>query len=379
MKVVIAVDSFKGSMTSMEAGEAVKRGVLAAGPADVIVKPLADGGEGTTEALVTGLGGEFREVTVQGPLGVPVTARYGVLPDGKTVVMEMAEAAGIVLVPRDRLDPWHASTFGVGEMILDAVNAGYREFIMGIGGSATTEGGIGMLSALGFVFYDSNGRKLPPVFESLGKVARISAENVPDALLSCRFRVACDVENPLFGERGAVAVFGPQKGVKPSETAEMDAFMRHYASQAEEFSGKACANVPGAGAAGGLGFAFLNFLPSTELRSGIGIVLDAVGLEDAVRDADYVITGEGRLDGQTAMGKVPVGVARLAKQYGCTVLAFAGSIGDGAALCNAAGIDAYFPILRGITTLDAAMDPGTAQRNMALAVEQVFRLIQATK
>lgn len=374
MKVVIAIDSFKGSMTSMEAGEAARRGVLRAGQAEVIVKPLADGGEGTTQALITGLGGRFRFVSVDGPLGGPVNARYGVLPDEKTVVLEMAEASGITLVSAGKLDPWKASSVGVGQMILDAVGAGYRDFIVGIGGSATTEGGIGMLSALGWEFFDEDGRKLPPVISSLGKIARIEAANVPKELSACTFQVASDVKNPLCGESGAVAVFGPQKGVKKVEIPKMDRMMRHYAEVAEQFSGRQCAELPGAGASGGLGFAFLNFL-GAQLRPGIDIVLDAVKMEEAVRDAQIVITGEGRLDGQTAMGKVPVGVAKLAKRHGCRVLAFAGSVTEDAAACNEAGIDAFFPIVRGITTLEEAMDPDNASLNMELSVEQVFRLI----
>lgn len=377
MKIVVAIDSFKGSMTSMEAGEAARRGILRAMDAEIIVKPLADGGEGTTEALVTGLGGSFRTVEVEGPLGKPTQARYGILPDGKTAVMEMAEASGIILVPRTELNPWQTSTVGVGEMILDAIRAGCREFLIGIGGSATTEGGIGMLSALGWDFYDEAGTFLPPVFDSLGKIDRIEAARVPTELQDCHFRVACDVTNPLCGKLGAVSVFGPQKGVKPEEIGPMDAAMAHYAASAEAFSGKHCAEVPGAGAAGGLGFAFLNFLPNVELRSGIGIVLEAIDLETALQNSDVVITGEGRLDGQTAMGKVPVGVARLAKKHGCRVLAFAGGVTEDATACNQAGIDAFFPIVRGVTTLDEAMKPEIARHNMELAVEQVFRLFTA--
>lgn len=377
MKAVIAIDSFKGSMTSMEAGEAAKRGILRAMDAEIVVKPLADGGEGTTEALVTGLGGSFRSVEVKGPLGKPTQARYGILPDGKTAVLEMAEASGIILVPRTELNPWRASTVGVGQMILDAIRSGCRDFLIGIGGSATTEVGIGMLSALGWDFYDRDGALLPPVFDSLEKVVRIEAARVPKELQNCHFRIACDVTNPLCGACGAVSVFGPQKGVKPEEIPVMDAAMARYAATAEAFSGKRCAEVPGAGAAGGLGFAFLNFFPHVELRSGIDIVLEAVDLETALRDADVVLTGEGRLDGQTAMGKVPVGVARLAKKHGCKVLAFAGGVTEDATACNAAGIDAFFPIVRGITTLEEAMKPEIAKHNMELAVEQVFRLLRA--
>ncbi|MDD6615028.1 MAG: glycerate kinase, partial [Lachnospiraceae bacterium] len=244
------------------------------------------------------------------------------------------------------------------------------------GGSATTEGGIGMLQALGYEFYDEAGEKLPPLFESLGKIARISGEHIPPQLQECHFQIACDVTNPLCGENGSVYVFGPQKGVKPEERESMDQMMQHYAEKTGEFTGKDHSGMPGVGAAGGLGFAFLSYLPNTILRSGIQIVLDAIGLEKELKDADIVVTGEGRLDFQTSMGKVPVGVARLAKQYGCKVIAFAGSVTEDAGKCNEEGIDAFFPIVRGVTTLEEAMEKETARKNMMLAVEQTFRLLR---
>lgn len=376
MKIIVAIDSFKGSLSSIEAGNAAKEGILRACQADVVVKPLADGGEGTTEALVEGLGGTYAEIEVTGPMGVPTKAKYGIMKDGRTAVMEMAEASGIILVKREELNPWKASTTGVGEMIRDAVKRGCREFIIGIGGSATTEGGIGMLQALGYVFYDSEGNMLPPVFESLGKIEKISGENVPDELKECHFQIACDVTNPLCGENGAVCVFGPQKGVKPEEKKAMDQSMRHYAEKTEEFIGKDYSQSAGAGAAGGLGFAFFSYLPDVELKSGIAIVLEAIGLERELKDADVVVTGEGRLDFQTAMGKVPVGVARLAKKYGCKVIAFAGSVTEDAGKCNEEGIDAFFPIVRGVTTLEEAMEKETAKKNMSLCAEQVFRILR---
>jgi len=397
MKVVIAVDSFKGSMSSMEAGEAAREGVLLARDASVVVRPLADGGEGTTEALVEGLGGSYVEVEVSGPMTERVTARYGILGDGRTAVMEMAKAAGITLVKHEDLNPWQASTVGVGEMIRDAIGRGCREFIIGIGGSATTEGGIGMLQALGYEFYDKTGQLLPPRLASLGEIARIDDSHVMPELEDCSFRVACDVTNPLCGKNGAVYVYGPQKGVKKEERALLDAKFRHYAEETEKFlrkkhgmatgdnqSGNSESRMagrengavyPGAGAAGGLGFAFLSYLPHAKLKPGISIVLDAVRLEEELADADIVLTGEGRLDGQTAMGKAPVGVARLAKKHGCRVIAFAGSVAEDAAVCNTEGIDAFFPIVRGVTTLSEAMNPENAKNNMRRAVEQVFRLL----
>lgn len=400
MKIVIAIDSFKGSMSSMEAGNAAKAGILrACGEEAVIaVKPLADGGEGTTEALVEGLGGEYVSVRVTGPLGEKTNARYGILGDGRTAVMEMAEASGIILVKREELNPLKATTYGVGEMILDAVKRGCREFMIGIGGSATSEGGIGMLQALGYEIKDAEGQPVGPGLQDMGRIASISGEHVPEELKECHFSIACDVKNPLCGENGAVYVYGPQKGVREEEKPIFDDKMKHFADKTKEYllrtSGHASSGetgeaspikasctdhrwAEGAGAAGGLGFAFLSYLPNVELKSGIDIVLDAVGLEEEVKDADIVITGEGRLDSQTAMGKVPVGVARLAKRYGAKVLAFAGGVTKDAGECNAAGIDAFFPIVRGVTTLDEAMVPENAKENMELSVEQVFRAICA--
>lgn len=375
MKVVIAIDSFKGSMSSMEAGNAAKAGVERACTADIVVKPLADGGEGTTEALVEGLGGEYVTLKVTGPLGEKVCAKYGILPDKKTAVLEMAEAAGIILVKRGELNPRAATTYGVGEMILDAVKRGCREFIIGIGGSATSEGGTGMLQALGYKFLNVEGVSIASGLQELDKIVSVDISNVPEELKNCHFHIACDVKNPLCGENGAVYVYGPQKGVKEEEKQMFDEKMKHFADKTQEFTGRDYRMAEGAGAAGGLGFAFLSYLPNVQLKTGIDIVLDAIRLEDEVKDADIVITGEGRLDSQTAMGKVPVGVARLAKKYNAKVVAFAGGVTKDAGVCNGAGIDAFFPIVRGVTTLDEAMDLKNAKENMELAAEQVFRML----
>lgn len=374
MKVVVAIDSFKGSMTSMQAAMACKEGILAAIPkADVVVRPLADGGEGTVTALVEGMNGTYEHVDVTGPMGQKVRAVYGILEDN-TAVMEMAEASGITLVD-GALDPWKASSTGVGEMILDAARKGCRNFIIGIGGSATTEGGIGMLSALGYEFYDEDDNILPPVFGSLARVRKIKADKVPEELKQCHFKIACDVTNPLCGELGCVYIFGKQKGVQEHEKAQMDKMMRQYADCVEKFAGKHYSDIPGAGAAGGLGFAFLFGLENVELKSGIDIVLNAIQLDKELKNADIVVTGEGRLDGQSAMGKVPVGVAKAGKKNGCKVIALAGSVADDAAACNKEGIDAFFPIIKGATTLNEAMDIKNAQKNMKNTAEQVFRLI----
>lgn len=376
MKVVVAIDSLKGSMTSMEAGRAIREGILNVLPdTEVIVKPLADGGEGTTEALVEGLGGELVETEVHGPLETPVKAVYGVIKETGTAIMEMAAAAGIILVGKDKR-PLDATTYGVGEMIRDAVRRGCREFIIGIGGSATNDGGIGMLTALGYEFLDARGAAVGIGAGALGKVASIRTGRVLPELKECRFRIACDVTNPLCGVNGATYIYGPQKGVTEDLRDSLDEAMDSYAQVIRDCLGTDHRESEGAGAAGGLGFAFLSCL-NADLQPGIGLVLDAVDMEKTMEGADLVFTGEGRLDGQTAMGKAPVGIAKLAKEHGAKVVALAGAVIEGAEKCNENGIDAFFPILRRIVTLDEAMDPKTAKENMVRTAEQVIRLVSA--
>lgn len=378
MKVVIAIDSLKGSLTSMEAGRAIREGVLNVLPeAQVIVKPLADGGEGTTEALVEGLGGEMVFADVHGPLETPVKAGYGIIRDTGTAIMEMAAAAGIILVGKDKR-PLEATTYGVGEMIKDAIRNGCRNFIIGIGGSATNDGGIGMLTALGYEFLDGEGKPAGIGAGALANVASVRTENVIPELKECSFKVACDVTNPLCGTNGATYIYGPQKGVTDAMREELDAALAHYADVTRAYIGTDFAESEGAGAAGGLGFAFLSYLKA-DLQPGIELVLDAVEMEKAMEGADLVFTGEGRLDYQTAMGKAPVGIAKLAKRYGAKVIALAGAVIEGAEKCNENGIDAYFPIIRKIITLDEAMVPETARQNMVRTTEQVVRLVRAVQ
>ena len=375
MKVVIAIDSLKGSLSSMEAGMAIKDGILAAKPdAEVIVKPLADGGEGTTDALIEGMNGERIDLTVTGPMHTPVDAYYGYLKDTNTAVMEMASAAGITLVPDSEKNPLLATSYGVGEMINDAIQRGCRNFIIGIGGSVTNDGGIGMLKALGVRFLDENGEDAGEGGQALAKVARIDVSGMNPLLKECHIQVACDVNNPLCGENGSTYVYGPQKGVTEDMKKTLDEAMAHFARVTSESLENDYMNTPGAGAAGGLGFAFLAYVGAT-LTPGIELILDAVGLEEELSSADVVVTGEGRLDFQTAMGKAPVGVARLAKKYNAKVIAFAGSVTKEATACNKEGIDAFFPILRSVCTLAEAMDPVAARNNMTATVEQVFRLL----
>ena len=375
MKVVIAIDSLKGSLSSMEAGTAIKDGILAAKPdAEVIVKPLADGGEGTTDALIEGMNGERIDLTVTGPMHTPVDAYYGYLKDTNTAVMEMASAAGITLVPDSEKNPLLATSYGVGEMINDAIQRGCRNFIIGIGGSVTNDGGIGMLKALGVRFLDENDEDAGEGGQALAKVARIDVSGMNPLLKECHIQVACDVNNPLCGENGSTYVYGPQKGVTEDMKKTLDEAMAHFARVTSETLENDYMNTPGAGAAGGLGYAFLAYTGAA-LTPGIELILDAVGLEEELSGADVVVTGEGRLDFQTAMGKAPVGVAKLAKKYNAKVIAFAGSVTKEATACNNEGIDAFFPILRGVCTLAEAMDPVAARNNMTATVEQVFRLL----
>lgn len=377
MKALVAIDSLKGSLSSMEAGNAIAEGIYRAdAEAKVEVRPLADGGEGTVDALVQGMNGSLRKVRVTGPLGDKVDAAYGIIEEAKMAVIEMSAAAGITLVPDEKKNPLFTTTYGVGEMIRDAIEKGCRKFVVGIGGSATNDGGIGMLQALGYDFLNSKGNAVPYGAKGLEDLAEIRKEHVLPELAQCEFKVACDVTNPLCGPLGASAVYGPQKGATPEMVREMDQWLADYAKLAANCSERADAEHPGTGAAGGLGFAFLTFTNAV-LESGIKIVLEETKLEQYIQDADIVITGEGRLDGQTAMGKAPVGVAKLAGKYKIPVLAFAGSVTKDARKCNEEGIHAFFPILRGITTLEDAMDAENARRNLMETVEQVFRLIVA--
>lgn len=377
MRVVIAIDSLKGSLTSMEAGNTIAEGIKRVYPkAELHVSPLADGGEGTAEALTAGLKGSLQSLTVTGPLGAPISAGYGILPDKRTAVLEMAAAAGITLVEPEKRNPMKTTTYGVGELIRDAIKKGCRHFIVGIGGSVTNDGGIGMLQALGFGMLDQKGRQVSFGGEGLSMLHQITAESVMEELKECTFRIACDVTNPLCGPLGASAVYGPQKGADPQMISELDGYLGHFALLAKGLRPSADPEVPGTGAAGGLGYAFLTFTNAV-LESGIRIVMEETGLEEHVKNADLVVTGEGCLDGQTVQGKAPIGVAGLAKKYGKPVIAFSGIVKKDAAVCNEAGIDAFFPILRRVGTLEEAMNPKNARENLLETSEQVFRLWKA--
>lgn len=376
MKVVVAIDSLKGSLTSLEAGEAIQEGILRAiSDAEVIVRPLADGGEGTVEALTRGMNGRYEKITVTDPLGRPTDAVYGILEDLHTAIIEMSAAAGITLIDAKDRNPMNTTTYGVGEMIKDAIGKGCRHFFIGIGGSATNDGGIGMLQALGYGMLDTEGKQVSLGAKGLAELVSITDENVLPELKECTFQIAFDVKNPLCGELGCSAIFGPQKGATPDIIAQMDSWLGKYALLTANRYKKADSQYPGTGAAGGMGFAFLSYM-NAELRSGVQIVLEETKLEEYIRNADIVVTGEGCLDGQSVMGKAPIGVAALAKKHHKKVIAFAGCVTEDAKVCNQNGIDAFFPILRNVVTREEAMDTDNAHRNMTDTAEQVFRLIK---
>ncbi len=355
MKVVVAPDKFKGSLSAPEVARAIARGVKAVAPdAEVVEVPMADGGEGTVEALVSATGGEFREAEGTGPLGDPVTARFGLLGDGKTAVIEMAAASGLVLVPKERRDPRKTTTRGTGELLLAAIEAGARRVILGIGGSATNDGGAGLGQALGFRLLDVQGNEIGPGGGALAWLARIDASGRNPKLHGVEIAVACDVDNPLCGERGASAVFGPQKGATPEMVEELDRNLAHLAEIVERDLGLPIRDFPGAGAAGGLGGGLVAFA-SGHLEPGITLVIRAVGLADRLHGADLCLTGEGSIDASSVFGKAAVGVARLAHSFDCPTLALAGAIGEGAEGVLDQGIDAYFSICNRPLSLEDAL------------------------
>ena len=374
MKIVIAPDSFKGSLTARQAADAIERGVRRATPdADIISIPMADGGEGTVRALVDATGGRLISVRVTGPLGEPVAATYGILGDGATAVIEMAEAAGLHLVGTTP-DPLRATTRGVGELILDALGHGAERIIVGLGGSATNDGGAGMAQALGVRLFDADGRNLPGGGAALADLDRIDCTGLDPRVTRTPIILASDVTNPLTGPDGASAVFGPQKGATPAMVERLDRALAHYAAVVRRDTGRSVDATPGSGAAGGLGAGFLAFTDAT-MRSGIDLVIETVGLKERAVGADYCFTGEGRIDGQTQYGKTPMGVARAMHEAApaCRVIALAGSIGEDAEQLNALGFAAVFGIQSGAVCLQEAL--AGASRNLERTAEQVMRLL----
>ena len=378
MKVIVAIDSFKGSLSSIDAGKITASALRDVDKnIDVKIFPLADGGEGTVDALTSGLNGKIILIEVTGPLGDKIKSRYGIIANN-TAVIEMADAAGITLIPAEKRNPLNTTTYGLGELILQAANSSCREFIIGIGGSATNDCGLGMLTALGVKFLRADGSLVGIYGGDLKDVATVDVSNLNPILRECKFRIACDVTNPLYGEKGCSAVYGPQKGATPEIVRAMDSWIKIFAATVENQLGLTGAEIAGAGAAGGLGYAFHTFLGGT-LEPGINLVLDAVNIERELKTADFVITGEGRLDFQTAMGKAPIGVAKLAKKNNpaIKVIAVCGAATPEAVEVNQHGIDAYFPILHTVTTLEDALKFENAKLNLYQTVTQIFRLVSS--
>ncbi|MCM2590079.1 glycerate kinase [Rossellomorea marisflavi] len=368
MKIVIAPDSFKESMTALEAAKSIEKGMKAVFPdAEYQLLPMADGGEGTVQSLVDATGGTIRERSVTGPLGETVQAFFGILGNGKTAVIEMAAASGLHLVEPAKRNPLLTTSRGTGELIRAALDEGVSHIIVGIGGSATNDGGVGMMQALGGKFLDEKGEEIGPGGGALSAIKSIDLSLLDSRLDSVKLEVACDVTNPLTGPTGASEIFGPQKGATPEVVRTLDGNLAHLASIT--IGGSEVASIAGTGAAGGLGFALLAFLKA-ELNRGIDIVLKAVNFSDKVKDASLVITGEGRIDGQTIYGKTPIGVAKSAKVYGIPVIGIAGSLTEDSTVVYEHGIDALFSIVPGIIELNEALSQAPrllerASRNMA--------------
>ncbi len=354
MKIVIAPDSFKESLTAMEVAESIEKGLKSVFPeADLIKVPMADGGEGTVQSLVDATGGIIYNKIVTGPLGDPVEAFFGILGNGKTAVIEMAAASGVHLVTKENRNPLLTSTRGTGELILAALGHGVEHIIIGIGGSATNDGGAGMAMALGARLLDESGMEIEEGGGALLNLALIDITKMDKRLANVKIEVACDVDNPLTGDRGASAIFGPQKGATPEIVEKLDQNLAHYAKVIQRDLGKSIKEVPGAGAAGGLGGGLLAFL-SAELKSGVNIVIAATGLAQHIKGADLVITGEGKIDGQTIYGKTPIGVAKTAKLFDVSVIAIAGNVASDSTIVHEHGIDAVFSIIPGIIDLEDA-------------------------
>lgn len=368
-KITVAVDSFKGSLSSYEVATAAEQAVHARLPHCQVQKiAIADGGEGTAEALITTLRGEWCEVRSHDPLMRPIKARYGLLDGGATAIIEMATASGLTLLKEEERNPLLATTYGTGELIADALRRGVRHLLIGIGGSATNDAGMGMLEALGYRFYDCKDHVVAGCGARLERVARIDASGALPALKECLIEVACDVANPLYGPTGAAYVYAPQKGATPDVVERLDQGLKNFARVVNPEA----AHVPGAGAAGGLGYA-LQAVLGARLRAGIDMVLDAIRFDDVVAGSDLVLTGEGRIDYQTVMGKAPSGVLQRAKAQGIPVVAIGGSVADCEAL-RESDFAAIVPIVAGPVTLHEAMQKDVATENVRRTVEQIIRL-----
>lgn len=373
--IVLAPDSFKESMTAKEVCMAMERGIKKVNDEVTCVHvPMADGGEGTVQSLVDATGGRIHSLMVTGPLGDKVEASYGILGDNETAILEMASASGIHLVPTEKRNPLITTTYGTGELIKDCLEHGVKKILIGIGGSATNDGGVGVIQALGGKLLDNEGNELAFGGGELGKLAHIDLSNFDKRLHDVVIEVACDVSNPLCGEKGASKVFGPQKGATPEIVKELDSNLAHYAHIIKKQLKKDIINVPGAGAAGGLGAGLMAFLNGT-LKKGIEMVIEYTGLEEKIEAADMVWTGEGSIDFQTQYGKTPLGVATIAKKYNKPVIALAGKVGEDVEALYGNGIDSIFGIMQGVTSLEEALKKGA--ENTEKTSENIMRLMKS--
>lgn len=373
MKIIIAPDAFKESLSAPEAARAIETGLRRVLPDATLVRlPVADGGEGTVQTLVEATDGRLVQTTVTGPLGTPVTACYGLLGDGRTAVIEMAAASGLALVPPERRDPSRTTSFGTGELIRHALDAGVRDFVIGLGGSATNDAGAGVIQALGARLLDAAGRTLGFGGGILDRVVRIDTDDLDPRLTACRFRIACDVDNPLVGPRGASTVYGPQKGADAAMVARLDANLAHYACCLQQAMGLDLAALPGTGAAGGLAVSLLAFCNAT-LEPGIELVLSALDFDRRITDADLVITGEGRFDAQSTHGKAVAGVAARVVRKQVPVIVIAGSLGDGYEKLFDAGISAVFACVPGACALEKALE--RAETNLQATARNIAAVI----
>lgn len=375
MKIVIAPDSFKDSLSAAGVAQAIAEGWGQVWPdAQVLQCPMADGGEGTVDAVLAACKGELRRQTVRGPLGGAVEARWGWLADSHTAMIEMAEASGLQLVAPGQRDACSSTTYGTGELIRAALDAGAQRIILAIGGSATNDGGAGAMQALGVQLMDNERQPLPAGGVALARLAHISLEQLDPRLAQVRFEIAADVNNPLCGPHGASSIFGPQKGASPEQVAQLDAALGHFADHCAQVLRQDVRDEPGSGAAGGLGFAAKAFL-GAQFRPGVEVVAELVGLDDAVRGADLVITGEGRFDAQTLRGKTPFGVAHIAQRQGVPVIVIAGTLGDGYEQMYAHGVDAAFALPSGPMSLEQAChEAPRLLRERASDIARVWRL-----
>lgn len=376
MKIIIAPDSFKESLTSTEVATAVEAGFKEIYPnASYIKLPIADGGEGTVESLVSATKGHVVTANTTGPLGNKIKSFYGVCGDGKTAIIEMAASSGLHLVPLKKRNPLITTSYGTGELIRLALDAGFRKFIIGIGGSATNDAGAGMLQALGVKLFDKNKKEINFGGENLAHLSKIDISEIDSRIEESKIEVACDVHNPLTGPQGASVIFGPQKGASPMMVKNLDACLTHFANLVKRDLGKEIDKEPGSGAAGGIGAAFQAFL-NAKLRPGIEIIIDHTNFKNLVKDADLVITGEGRIDGQSIFGKAPVGIAKVARECDVPVIALAGSLGNDANIVRDHGINAVFSIVNGPCSLEEAFK--NAKENIYLTSKNVAAVIELT-